>query len=184
MNQAEIFEAIQHSTRLESKAIQQLFKFYPHAKSIVIKHTGLYIEDAENIYQDCIICIVYRVKEGSFIIQNEESFKRFILKYVKNKSLSLARQKSKFVNNVPDYLVAEEEEGLQIREEELITKVFEVASKSRNGKEIMKRRFLEGQGYEVIEKAMSYSKNSAKNGLYRVFESIRKEVKFEDFQIK
>jgi DNA-directed RNA polymerase specialized sigma24 family protein len=184
MNQEEIFHAIQNSTRQESKAIQQLFKFYPHAKSIVIRHTGLCVEDAENIYQDCIICIVYRVKEGSFIVQSEECFKRFILKFVKNKSLSLARQKSKLVNNVPDYLVAEEEEGLQIREEALITKVFEVASKSRNGKEIITRRFLENQSYPEIEDSMNYSKNSAKNGLYRVFESVRKEVKFDDYIIK
>lgn len=184
MNQEEIFHAIQHSTRQESQAIQLLFKYYPLAKSIVLKHTGLSTEDSECLFQDCVICIVYRIKEGSFLLMGEESFKRFMLKFVKNKSLSLARQKSKFANNVPDYLVDETEDVSPIREEELIEKIFEVASKSRNGKEIITRRFLENQSYEFIENAMNYSKNSAKNGLYRVFESIRKEVKFDDYRIK
>ena len=118
MNQEEIFHVIATSqTRQESKAIQLLFKsYYSQAKYIVLRHTGLTIEDSECIFQDAIIEVVFRIKQGSFVLQGEDSIKRFILKYVKNRSLSQARKNSKFVNTIPDFFLAEEEEASPICE--------------------------------------------------------------------
>jgi RNA polymerase sigma factor (sigma-70 family) len=183
MTQAEIFDAIQHSSRQESKAIEILFKtLYPKVKSIVLKNS-LTQDDAQDIMQDAVLDLVYKIKTGAFQIIFENSFQRYILKFATNKSYSLRRQKLKFVNNLFDNMEVEQEEPLSIRKEELLNKVFDVAnSTSIRGAEVLHRRFIKEQSYSEIAEAMNYTcVASSKNQMHRTVLSLRKSINFENY---
>jgi DNA-directed RNA polymerase specialized sigma24 family protein len=185
MTEQEIFHAIYHSTREENKAIEQLFKFYSRIKSIAFK-SGLTEDDAQCITQEAIIDLVFKIKSDQFKIMMDNSYQRYILKYAKNKALSLGRRKSRLVNELPHQLSSSEEDLETLRQEDLINDIFSVAeSKSKRGLEVMTKRFVEGQSYEEIANSMNYTcVASSKNQLHRVVKEVRKNINFEDYIIK
>ncbi|HWZ21126.1 MAG TPA: hypothetical protein VNW06_00650 [Cytophagaceae bacterium] len=184
MTQEEIYFAIKNSSRLESKAIELLFKqYFPKAKAIAIRH--LAIEDAQDIFQDCITDLCFKIKNNSFILTPElpDGLQRFIFKYTRFKSLALRRKNIKFNNELPFNLI--DNEVSSYKQEELVAKIFEIAeSKSPRGAEVMRRRFINKESYKEISTQMSYSanSNSAKNQLHRVVKEIRSEnIKLEEY---
>ena len=185
MTEQEIFHAIFHSTREENKAIEQLFKFYSKIKSIVFK-SGLTEDDAQCITQEAIIDLVFKIKSGNFKLLMDNSYQRYLLKYTKNKSLSLARKKSRFVNELPHDLSYFQEDNEIIRQDDLIKDIFSIAKeKSKRGAEVMTKRYMEGLSYEDISYSMNYTcKASGKNQLHRVVKEVRKNINFDDYLIK
>lgn len=184
MRQEEIFHAIANRTSEESKAIELLFSlYYPDAKRIAYR-SGLALDEIQSIFQDSIIEVFIRISQKSFILMGEDSFKRFILKVVKNKCLSEARKKNKYRNQLPVSIESEESsvysDGFKL---ELIEKILQVAGeRTQKGKEIIYRRFYLKQDYSQIAEALNYtSPLSVKNQLYRTLEIIRKEITFDDF---
>lgn len=173
MSDQQIIEAIKEHRA--DKAFVQLYRYFPVVKKMIASCGGSK-EDARDVYQEALIILCKKIKEGNFVLSSKlDTYLYSVCNFLWKDELK-KQKKQKYVDLVPEVEAGLKEELSITVEQEQLSKLAEkvVAGLGEKCRDILNLFYFQAISMKEIAKKMGFnSEQAAKNKKYKCLEEAK-----------